>query len=110
MLFDSLLPEIHFFALARFGLFGLTGLITMRATLGHTSVKGRGRVVNMPPMTFAAHIAAVVGHGLQIKAGPQALGGNRLRNDTAITFIKNAVARYRGWLVPKAPHPFKVTQ
>lgn len=69
MLPDFLLPKIHFFAFTGFGLFGPAGAITVRAALGHAAVKGGRRMVNMPPVPLAAHVAAVARHRLQVEAG-----------------------------------------
>ena len=102
MLFDFLLPQIHFFTFTGLGLPGPAWPVAVRAALGHSALKGRRRVVNVPPVTFAAHVAAVTGHRLQVEAGAQVLCGNRIGNDTAVALIKNAVTRHIGRLLPEA--------
>lgn len=110
MLFDFLLPHVHFFAFARFGLFGLARPVAVRATLGHTTVKGRGRVVNMPPVALTAHIAAVVGHSLQIKASAQTFGGDGCGNGATVAAVKNAVTRHIRRFLPEAAQASKKTK
>lgn len=64
-------------------------------------------MVNMPPLSFHTHIATVIGHRLQIKAGTQALGGNRRGNDTAVPVIKDTAARHISRFMPEAAHSSK---
>jgi hypothetical protein len=64
MLFHFLLPKLHPLTLAGFCLVNFAGPVAVGAALGHTSVEGRGRVMNVPPLALNAHIAAVIGHGL----------------------------------------------
>lgn len=107
MLLDFLLPKIHFFAFARFGLLGSTRTITVRAALGHPSVKCGRRMVNVPPVPLAAHVAAVVGHGLQIEAGAQAFGGDGVRDSAAVAAVENAVPGHISRFVPEAAQAFE---
>lgn len=67
-------------------------------------------MVNVPPMPLAAPVAAIAGHGLQIKACAQIFRGDRLRDDAAVTLIKDAAARYIGRFTPKAPEPFEIAE
>lgn len=107
MLLDFLLPEIHFFAFAGFGLFGSAGAITVRATLGHPPLKrGRG-MVNMPPVPLAAHVAAVVRHRLQVEAGAQAFGGDGLRDGAAVTAVKNTMPGHISRFMPETAQAFE---
>lgn len=69
MLLDLLLPEIHLFTFAGFGLIDMAGPVTMGAALGHAAVEGRRGVVNVPPMALAPGITAIIGHRLQIETG-----------------------------------------
>jgi hypothetical protein len=67
-------------------------------------------MVNMPPISGLANIAAVVGHGLQIKAGTQAFGGNGLGDSTAVALVEDAVTRYVSRLLPEATQTLKVAK
>lgn len=107
---DFLLPKFHFFAFARFGLLGLAGPIAVGTTLGHSAMKSRRGMVNMPPVVCAAHVATIVGHGLQIEAGAQALGGDRVGNSAAIAPVKNAMAWHIGRLAPEKTEAFEVAK
>ena len=64
----------------------------------------------MPPVTLTAHVAAVAGHGLQIKAGTQALGGDRIGDNAAITVIKDAAPGHISRFVPEAAEAFEVAE
>lgn len=107
---DFLLPKFHFFAFTGFSLLGPAGAVAMRAALGHAAVKGGRGMVNMPPVPLTAHVAAVIGHGLQIKTGAQALGGNRLGDRAAVPLVKDAVARHIRRLLPKAAQAFEIAE
>jgi hypothetical protein len=104
---DFLLPKLHFFAFAGFGLPGLARTVAVGTALSHPPLKSRGRVMNMPPVALLPDVAAVVGHGLQIKAGAQALGRDGLGDNAAVTAVKDAVTGYIGRLVPKTAQAFE---
>ena len=108
--FDFLLPIIHFFTLARFSLLKLTGLVAVGTTLGQPAGKGRGGVVNVPPIVCAAGITAIAGHRLQIETGAQAFGGDGIADRAAKTPVKNAVPGYIGGLLPKTADSSEITQ
>jgi hypothetical protein len=108
--FDSLLPQIHLFAFAGFGLLKPTRFIAMGTTLGQAAGKSRGRVMNVPPIVLPAGIAAVTGHRLQVKAGTQAFGGDGIGNNAAVALVKYAAPGYISRLLPKTTHSFEVTE
>lgn len=70
ILFDLLLPDIKIPTGTGCGLFLAPGPVAVRAALGHTPIKSRGRVMNVPPVPLAAGITTVIGHRLQIESGP----------------------------------------
>ena len=65
-------------------------------------------MMDMPPVIFASPIAAIVGHGLQVEAGSQALGRNWLGNNAAVAVIEDAMPGHRRGLVPEPPDSFEI--
>lgn len=98
---NFLLPEIHFFAFAGFGLLGPAGAITVRAALSHAAVKSGRGMVNMPPVPLAAHVAAVVRHRLQVEAGAQAFGGDGLEDGAAVAAVENTMSGHIRRFMPE---------
>lgn len=107
MLLNFLLPKFHFFAFAGFGLLGPAGAITVRAALGHAPVKRGRRMVDMPPVPLAAHVAAVTRHRLQVEAGAQAFGGDGVGDSAAIAAVENTVPGHISRFVPEAAQAFE---
>lgn len=107
---DFLLPKFHFFAFARLGWLGLARTVAVGTALSHPPLKGRGRVMNMPPVALLPNVAAVVGHGLQIKTGAQAFGGDGLGDSATVALVKDAVAGHIRRLLPKAAQAFEITK
>ena len=58
----------------------------------------------MPPVSLAAGVATVASHRLQIERGAQVLGGDRLRNTTTVSIIKDTVTRHVCRLAPKSAY------
>ena len=108
--FYLLLPKIHFFTFTWSGPLKLSGLVAVRAALGHTPQQGRRRMMNVPPIIAAAGITTVVGHSLEVKTSTQAFRWNGFRDNAAITLIKNTVARHVSRLLPKTANPSQVTK
>lgn len=107
MLLNFLLPEVHFFAFAGVGLLGSAGAIAVRAALGHAPMKRGRRMVDMPPVTLAAHVAAVISHGLQVEAGAQAFGRDGVGNGAAVAAVEDAMPGHISRFMPEAAQAFE---
>lgn len=77
--------------------------------MGQPTGKGRGGVVNVPPIVYAAGITAIIRHRLQVETGAQALSGNRVGDSATKAPVKNATPGYIGGLLPQTANSFEVT-
>lgn len=80
----------------------------MSAGLSHTTLKGRGRVMNVPPKRFTAGITTIARHDLGIETGPQVLGGDWVRDGAAVAIIKDAMSRDVSRSAPETADSFKI--